>query len=63
MKGLSPRHWMAIGLLLLSIGLALRAIGPASLHSNGGDLATGLLMGLGLGIELMALMKMRRPVR
>src|SRR6185312_8615723 len=28
---LSPRHWMALGLLLLSLGVGLRAVGPAAL--------------------------------
>jgi hypothetical protein len=60
MNSISPRQWMAIGLLLISLSLALRAVGPASLHSDLGDLCLGLLVGTGLGIEIMALIKMRR---
>ena len=56
----SPHQWMAIGLLLISASLAVRALGPASLHSDLGDLCLGLLAGTGLGIELMALIKLRR---
>ena len=55
-----PHVWMAIGLLLISLAVGLRAIGPASLHSDLGDLLLGLLMGMGLGMELAALFKMRR---
>lgn len=57
---LSPRKWMALGLLILSFALALRATGPAVLHSDLGDLFVGLLAGVGLGFELMALIKLRR---
>ena len=60
MNRLSPRLWMALGLLLLSLGIGLRALGPADLHSNLGDLCLGLLVGTGLGIEIMALIKLRR---
>jgi hypothetical protein len=56
----TPRRWMALGLLLVSLSLGLRAIGPAELHSNMGDLVLGLLLGMGLGIEIMAFLKMRR---
>jgi len=55
-----PRLWMAVGLLLIALSLGLRAIGPASLHSDLGDLVLGLLVGLALGIEIMALVKLRR---
>jgi hypothetical protein len=51
---------MAVGLLLLSVGLGLRAIEPADFHSNLGDLAIGLMVGAGLAIELTALVKIRR---
>ncbi len=57
---LPPKQWMAVGLLLLSVGLGLRAIEPSDFHSNLGDLAIGLMVGAGLAIELMALVKMRR---
>ena len=60
MNRYSPRHWMALGLLILSGGVALRAIGPVGLHSDLGDLLVGLMAGVGLGIEIMALVKMRR---
>jgi hypothetical protein len=60
MGHLSPRQWMALGLLMVSIGIGLRAIGPDGLHSNLGDLCLGLLIGTGLGIEIMALIKLRR---
>jgi hypothetical protein len=60
MKPFSPRLWMALGLLFVSLGIGLRAIGPAGLHSDLGDLCLGLLVGTGLGIEIMALIKMRR---
>jgi hypothetical protein len=60
MNRLTPRYWTAIGLLLISAGVGLRAIGPASLHTDAGDLVLGLMMGLGLGIEIMALIKLRR---
>ena len=60
MPRLSPRHWMALGLLLLSLGVGLRAVGPAALRGDAGDLVIGLLLGVGVGIELMALIKMRR---
>jgi hypothetical protein len=60
MHRLSPRHWMVLGLLLVSLGIGLRAIGPAALRNGPGDLVMGLLLGVGIGIELMALLKMRR---
>jgi len=60
MPRLSPPQWMAVGLLLGALGLGLRTIGPAELHSNLGDLCLGLLVGTGVGIEIMALIKMRR---
>jgi len=51
---------MALGLLLLSLGVGLRAVGPAALRGDAGDLVIGLLLGVGVGIELMGLIKMRR---
>jgi uncharacterized membrane protein len=60
MKPMKLHVWMAVGLLLISASIGLRAIGPASLHSDMGDLFLGLLAGLGLGIEIMALIKLRR---
>jgi hypothetical protein len=60
MNPISPRVWIAVGLLLISLSLGLRAIGPAGLHSDRGDLFLGLLVGLGVGIEIMALIKLRR---
>jgi|GEM_PF-2684113 len=60
MNRLSPRLWMAVGLIVGALGLGLRAIGPAGLHSDLGDGFVGLLVGLGIGIEIMALLKMRR---
>jgi hypothetical protein len=60
MGPLTPRRWMALGLLLVSLSLGLRTIGPAELHSVMGDFTLGLLLGVGLGIEIMAFLKMRR---
>jgi len=60
MKAMTPRLRMAVGLLLLSLGVGLRAIGPAGLRSDLGDLFLDLLVGLGLGMEIMALIKLRR---
>jgi len=60
MKRPSPQQWMAVGLVLISLSAAARALSPASLHSDLGDLCLGLIMGMGLGIEIMALIKLRR---
>jgi hypothetical protein len=60
MRRLSPHHWMAFGLLLISLGVGLRAIGPATLRGDLGDLFLGGLLGVGLGMEILALIKMRR---
>jgi hypothetical protein len=60
MKPLTPQRWMAMGLLLISFSVGLRAVGPAGLHSDLGDICLGLLVGMGLGIEIMALIKLRR---
>ena len=55
-----PHILMASGLLLISLAVGLRAIGPASLHSDLGDGLIGLALGVGLGLELAALYKMRK---
>jgi uncharacterized membrane protein len=60
MPKLSPFHWMGVGLLFVSASLGLWAIGPESFHSDTGDLMVGLLAGCGVGIEVMALIKLRR---
>lgn len=59
MLRLSPRKWLAVGLLLVALGALLRSVGPP-IHSQLGDLALGLVFGVGIGIELMAIVKMRR---
>jgi len=60
MLKLSPFHWMGVGLLFVSASLGLWSIGPESLHTDQGDLIVGLLAGCGVGIEVMALIKLRR---
>lgn len=60
MPRLSPHHWMALGLLLISAGVGLRALAPVALRGELGDLLVGLLTGIGLGIEIVALIKIRR---
>lgn len=51
---------MAVGLLLISLGAGLRALAPKAWSGDLTDGLAGLIMGLGLGFELMALIKMRR---
>ena len=58
MGRLSPHHWMAFGLLLISLGVGLRAIGPAALRGDLGDLFLGLLLGVGHGLVFLAQRKM-----
>jgi uncharacterized membrane protein len=60
MPKLTPVHWMGVGLLFVSTSLGLWSVGPASLHSDQGDLIVGMLAGCGLVIEVMALIKLRR---
>jgi hypothetical protein len=47
-----PQVLVAVGLLLLSSGLALGAVGPAFVHSDWGDAVRGVLIGIGLTLEL-----------
>jgi hypothetical protein len=55
-----PRVLMAIGLLLLILGISLPAIGPASLRSNSGDAVLSLLMGAGLVLAIIGFLEKRR---
>ncbi len=50
---------MAIGLLLVSAGLAMRALVPNG-EKGGADFFMGLLMGAGIAIEIGALILARR---
>ena len=50
---------MAIGLLLVSAGLAMRALVPNG-EKGGADFFMGLLMGTGIAIEILALVQARR---
>ena len=54
----TPQHLLALGLLLLSGSLVLRHLLPIT------DWATGFLLGIGLGFELLALhwaIRLRTP--
>ena len=57
---LSYRRSIALGLLLNSIALLFWVLRPASLHTDVADGGMGFLMGIGIGLMLMALIKKRR---
>ena len=54
-----PSRLMAVGLLLVAAGLALRALIPNE-EKGGADVFMGLLMGAGIAIEGVALFQARR---
>ncbi len=60
MKKLPHRVLMVVGLLCVSAAVGFRALFPQWSHGDAGDFGTGLLAGVGLGIELAALWKMRK---
>ena len=63
LKKLSSRILLAAGLLFVAAGLGLRALAPQLAHGDASDFGIGALVGLGLALEVLALVKMRKQRR